>query len=114
MLKALFTKVKSAPTRPMILTMYDTNAELKLSADASAHSLGAVLYRRSVHLPHESWSSMHLILSLRQIKATIEKETSSNWACERFNEYILGKLVLEELGTKSLSKLPPHILMFCI
>ena len=46
MVEAMFTKVKSALIGLTILTMYDVTADLKISADASSYSLGAVLLQR--------------------------------------------------------------------
>ena len=42
-----FSKVKAELAHPTILTLYNPNASLKISADASSFGLGAVLLQES-------------------------------------------------------------------
>ena len=60
--------------------------------------------------------------STEQRYVQIEKETlATTWACEKFNDYILGKYILMEtehkrlvplFGSKNLDELPPGIQRF--
>ena len=124
MLDEAFSAVKDALTKPTVLVTYSPAAETKVSADASCHSLGAVLLQRPS--PSAPWKPVvYASRSLTEVEkryAQIEKEAlASTWACERFTDYILGKHVLIEtdhkplvslLGSKQLNDLPPRILRF--
>lgn len=125
MLEEAFTKVKLTLTKPSILAIYDIAAEMKIPADASSHSLGAVLLQRQSSSPSEWKPVCYASRSLTTTEANyaqIEKETlASTWACERFKDYILGKHVSIEtdhkphvslLTTKNADDLPPRILRF--
>ena len=117
-----FSRVKKSLTESTVLTMYDQDALLKISADASSHSLGAVLLQKeSTHWKPIVYASRSLSNAETRY-AQIEKEAlASTWACERFSNYILGKQVTLEtdhkplvplLNSKSLDDLPPRILRF--
>ena len=124
MLDEAFSAVKDALTKPTVLVTYSPAAETKVSADASCHSLGAVLLQRQQS--SAPWKPVvYASRSLSEVEkryAQIEKEAlASTWACERFTDYILGKHVLIEtdhkplvslLGSKQLNDLPPRILRF--
>lgn len=117
-----FSKIKKCLTESTVLVMYNQDALLKISADASSHSLGAVLLQK------ESTDWKPIVYASRSLSnaetryAQIEKEAlASTWACERFSNYILGKQVVLEtdhkplvplLSSKSLDDLPPRILRF--
>ena len=123
MLEEAFVNLKMALSRPTILASYDVTAELKVSADASSHSLGAALLQRqsASHWKPVCYASRSL--SPAEVNyAQIEKEALAlTWACEKFQDYILGKSVLLEtdhkplvslLSTKALDDLPPRVLRF--
>ena len=42
-----FAKVKSELTKPTVLSLFDVNADLKLSANTSSYGLGAVLLQKN-------------------------------------------------------------------
>ena len=116
-----FTLIKTELTNPTILTLYNPKAEIKISADASSHGLGAVLLQLE-----ESWRPVaYASRSLNQAEchyAQIEKEALAiTWACERFSTYILGKHISIEtdhkplvplLSYKLIDNLPPRVLRF--
>jgi len=87
-----FTRIKEEMTKPRILTHYNMNADLKISADASSYGLGAVLLQRD----SQSWRPV--VYASRAMTDTecryaqVEKEALAiTWSCEKFSSYILGK-----------------------
>ena len=123
MLEEAFLNIKTALSKPTVLTAYNIAAELKVSADASSHSLGAALLQRqsSSHWQPVCYASRSMT-SAEVNYAQIEKEALAlTWACERFRDYVLGKSILIEtdhkplvslLGAKPLDDLTPRILRF--
>ena len=117
-----FKLIKTELSKPTVLALYDVNADMKISADASSCGLGAVLLQRE----NQSWQPViyasHAMTSTECKYAQVEKEAlATTWACEKFASYILGKKFLIEtdhiplvplLGNKSLHSLPPRILRF--
>ena len=115
-------KLKKEISSPTVLTLYDASAKAKISADASAYGLGAVL----LQYQQEKWRPVAFASrSLSETEtcyAQIEKEALAlTWAAEKFAEYVLGKVIVLEtdhkplvplLGQKSLDLLPPRILRF--
>ena len=120
--EAAFIKLKQEISSPRVLALYDPSARTKISADASAYGLGAVLLQKH----HEQWRP--IAFSSRSLSETelryaqIEKEALAlTWALEKFSEYTLGKVIQLEtdhkplvplLGQKSLDLLPPRVLWF--
>ncbi len=110
-------------SKPTILALYDSLAETNISSDASSFSLGAVFLQNS---GTSQWRPVAFASSsltdTEHRYAQIEKEALATvWACEQFQDYILGKWVLIEtdhkplvpfLNTKHLDNLPPRILRF--
>ena len=117
-----FVKVKEELTAPPSLAHYDPTAESKISADASAYGLGAVL----LQCGKEGWKPVSFASrSLSQAEfryAQIEKEVLAlTWACEKFSMYLLGrrfqietdhKPLVPLLGSRHLDTLPPRVLRF--
>ena len=116
-----FTSIKTELTNPTILALYNPQAEIKISADASSHGLGAVL----LQLEESWWPVAYASRALTDTEsryAQIEKEALAiTWACERFSNYILGKHISIEtdhkplvpiLSYKLLDNLPPRVLRF--
>ena len=117
-----YNQIKEELTKPTVLALYNVNADLKVSADASSYGLGAVL------LQHSDQGWLPVVYASRAMTDTerryaqIEKEALAiTWACEKFSSYILGrkfqietdhKPLLPLLGNKSLHSLPPRIVRF--
>lgn len=105
-----------------MLALYNPNSALKISADASSFSLGAVLLQKS----DARWSPVayasRSMTPTEQRYAQVEKEAlAATWACERFSCFILGrpfeletdhKPLVSLLGGKALDDLPPRIQRF--
>lgn len=119
-----FEKLKKELIQPTVLVLYDPNAELKISADASAYGLGAVLLQKTDQSPE--WKPVafasRALSDTEQRYSQIEKEAlASVWACEKFSDYVLGKRVLLETDhkplvplftTTHLDRMPPRVLRF--
>ena len=117
-----FVKIKEVLSQPTVLAHYDPTRETKVSADASAYGLGAVLLQRH----DEGWKPVtYASRSMSETEsryAQIEKEAlAATWASEKFSEYLIGKQFHIEtdhkplvpiLSTKSLDQLPPRVLRF--
>ena len=118
-------KVKDEICSHRVLAHYDVNAKTKISADASAYGLGAVLLQSQDGATWRpvAFASRSLNETERRY-AQIEKEALALvYACEKFSDYVLGKpFILETdhkplvplLGSKSLDTLPPRVLRFRI
>ena len=118
-----FQKLKTELSQPTVLTLYDPEASHKVSADASAYGLGAVLLQQ--HAPSE-WKPVayasRAMSETEQRYSQIEKEALAIvWACEKFSDYIVGKPVQLEtdhkplvplLTTTHLDRMPPRVLRF--
>ena len=108
--------------KPTVLALFDVNAVVKVSADASSFGLGAVLLQQN----NSSWQPVAFasgVMSDTECRyAQVEKEALAvTWAYEKFSTYILGKKFMIEtdhkpliplLGTKHLDNLPPRVLRF--
>ena len=117
-----FAKVKAELIHPTVLTLYDPNACIKISADASSFGLGAVLLQQS----SDEWKPVayasRSMTETQRRYAQIEKEALGvTWACDKFADYIIGKHFLIEsdhkplvplLNSKQLNNLPPRIVRF--
>ena len=118
-----FQKVKDLLVSPQVLVPYDPNRPTIIAADASNTGIGAVLMqvqddgkRRPVCYASRSLKDHELRY------AVIEKEAlAATWACEKFEEYVLGlqftietdhKPLVPLLTNKELAKLPPRIQRF--
>ena len=117
-----FHKLKEEICSPRVLALYDVNAKTKVSADASAHGLGAVLLQEQQNTWRPVAFASRALTDTEVRYAQIEKEALAlTWALEKFSEYVLGKSIILEtdhkplvpiLGRKSLDTLPPRVLRF--
>ena len=118
-----FTKLKESLTSTEVLAMYDPNLDTVVSADASAYGLGAVLRQKQPNGDLRPVAYISRALNSTELKyAQIEKEAlAATWACERFQDYLLGKHFKLEtdhkplvplLSSKSLDEMPIRIQRF--
>jgi hypothetical protein len=107
---------------PRVLALYDLEKETRISADASAYGLGAVLLQKHGSDWRPVAFASRALTETESRYAQIEKEALAlTWSCEKFSSYVLGKPVQLEtdhkplvpiLGQKSLDSLPPRVLRF--
>ena len=117
-----FAEVKSELMKPTVLALFDVNADLKVSADASSFGLGAVLLQNNNSCWQPVAFASRVMSDTKRRYAQVEKEVLViTWACEKFSTYILGKKFMIETdhkpliplqGTKHLDDLPPRVLRF--
>ena len=95
-------KLKDEKCSQQVLDHYNVNAQSKISADASAYGLGAVLLQSQDRI---TWHPVAFASrSLNEIEmryAQVEKVALSlMYACEKFSNYVLGKPILLETDHK--------------
>jgi len=112
-----FGHVKEELLKPTTVALYNPQAELKISADASSFELGAVLFQKD----EDKWKPVayasRSTSETGRRYAQIEKVALAvTWVCEKFTDYILGlKFLIESdhkpliplLNTKQLDSMPP-------
>ena len=118
-----FNSLKKSLTSSEVLALYNPTFETVVSADASAYGLGAVLRQRQ---PNGSLRPVAYIsralTETEQRYAQIEKEALAvTWACERFQEYLIGmrfrmetdhKPLVPLLSSKNLDEMPVRMQRF--
>ena len=114
--------MKEELSKPVTLVLYNPAAPAKISVDASAYGLGAVLLQKSESTWKPVTFASHSMTETERRYAQIEKEAlATTWACEKFSDFVLGKHIMIEtdhkplvplLGAKELDRLPPSILRF--
>ena len=84
-----FSQVKEELSKSTILALFDVRKESKISADASAYGVGAVLLQKTkLGWKPVAYASRSLS-ETEQRYAQIEKEALAiTWACEKFSMYI--------------------------
>ena len=117
-----FSSIKNELSQPTTLTLYNPEAQTKVSADASSYGLGAVLLQKSNDLWKPVAFASRTMTETERRYAQIEKEAlATTWACEKFASYLLGlefmietdhKPLVPLLGMKNLDSLPPRVLRF--
>ena len=110
--------------KPTVLALFDVNADLKVSADASCFGLGAILLQSTNSCWQPVAFTARVITETERRYAQVEKEALAlTWACKKFSAYILDKKFMIKadhkppvplLGTKHLDDLPPRVLRFSI
>ena len=110
-----FAKIKQAVVEAPTLALYDPNSDVVVSADSSAHSLGAVLLQRERPVEFIAKS----LTETQQRYSQIEKELLAIlFAVKRFRYYLFGqkKIVVETdhqplvgLMAKPISELSPRL-----
>ena len=122
---AAFNQIKEELTKPTVLTLYNVNADLKVSADASSYGLEAVLLQCSNQVWLLVVHASRAMMDTERRYAQVEKEALViTWACKKFSCHILGKRfqietdhkpvlpLLPLLGNKSLHSHLPRIVRF--
>ena len=118
-----FIQLKKEVCSSHVLSLYDIEAKTKVSADASAYGIGAILMQQQQQGAWRPVAFASRALNEAETRyAQIEKEALAlTWALEKFAEYVFGKSVILEtdhkplvpiLGRKSLDQLPPRVLRF--
>jgi hypothetical protein len=116
----LFNQFKEELALPTTLALYNPNAELKVSADASSFGLGAVLFQRE----EDTWKPV--VYASRSMSEIERRYAHANRKGSfgdnlKFADYVLGRRFLIEtdhkpliplLNTKQLDSVPPRILRF--
>ncbi|UYV68278.1 K02A2.6-like [Cordylochernes scorpioides] len=118
-----FRKLKELLTTQPILAAYDVRKPTMVSSDASSYGLGAVLKqegKNGIWRPVAYSSRTMTPTEKRYVQ--IEKEALAiTWACERFQDFLLGKRFRIEtdhkpliplFSTKELSSLTPRLQRF--
>ncbi|UYV70935.1 K02A2.6-like [Cordylochernes scorpioides] len=118
-----FRKLKKLLTTQPILAAYNVRKPTMVSSDASSYGLGAVLKqegKNGIWRP-VAYSSRTMTPTEKRY-AQIEKEALAiTWACERFQDFLLGKRFRIEtdhkpliplFSTKELSSLTPRLQRF--
>ncbi len=108
------TKLKVVLTSNPVLRFFDVQKPVTIQADASQYGLGACLFQDNHPIVYTS----RALTSAESNYAQIEKELLAIvFACEKFNQYIYGKVVkvesdhkpLETILRKPLSKASPRL-----
>ena len=117
-----FEEIKVELTSPRVLQPYDPQKPTKIMTDASRSGFGAILLQKSdddfrpVCFASKSLSHAEKRYSIIELEAA-----SIVYACQKFDQYILGmkftietdhKPLIPLLSEKSLDRLPPRIVRF--
>ena len=110
-----FEAVKSEMACPTTLALYNQDASMKISADASAYGLGAVLLQQQDEVWKPVAYASKSMTETERRYSQIEKEALALvWACEKFEDYVLGKEIQLETDHKPLVPLLGKIHLDCL
>ncbi|UYV77098.1 K02A2.6-like [Cordylochernes scorpioides] len=115
-----FEKEKKLLSTSPTLTLFDPNLPTTVSADASSYELEAVLLQKSEDGYQKAVAYASRTMSETEKRwAQIEKESLAIvWACERFQDYLMGntfsietdhKPLIPIFSTKNLDEMTPRI-----
>ena len=120
--KTAFMAVKKLLANTPVLVFYASGATTIVSADASSYGMGAVLLQVQQNGRRAPIAYASCALSNAEKRyAQIEKEAlAMTWACERFQQYLLGcdepftietdhKPLLPIMNAKDLNQFPPRL-----
>jgi transposase InsO family protein len=117
-----FKQVKDIITCSPVLALYDSNLDIKVSADSSSYGLGGVISQRETNGWRPIAYASRSLTTTESRYAQIEKEAlASTWICEKFRDFLIGKSFLLEtdhkplvslLGQKDIHELSPRIQRF--
>ena len=117
-----FQDVKMLLTSSPILALYDANLPTKITADSSSYGLGAVITQQHPDGWRPVAYASRTLTNTENRYAQIEKEAlAATWACEKFEDYILGlnftletdhKPLMPLLGHHDIERLPPRLQRF--
>ena len=114
-----FHNIKETLTDAPVLALYNPQYETKVVADSSSYGLGAVLMQKHKEIWKPVAYASRALTPTETRYAQVEKEAlASTWACERFQDYLVGLKFLVEtdhkplvslFGCKDLDQIPPRI-----
>ena len=94
-----FQKLKAEIATLTVLAHHYVSVDSKISADPSSHGLGAIL----LQLHKGTWRPVALLqVYYLTLNADMLQLRKSPWACDRFSEFVLGKLIHLETDHKLL------------
>ena len=86
-----FEQIKTEPSQPTLLALYDPKSPTEVSADASSFGLGAVLLQQIEGKWKPVAYASRSMTDTEKRYAQIEKEALAvMWSCDKFSCYILG------------------------
>ena len=101
-----YTEVKLLLTTPPNLALNDGNLPTKITADSSSYGLGGVIMQQHSEGWHPVAYASRNLTATEEHYAQIEKEAlAATWACEKFEDYILGLNFTLEMDHKPLVSL---------
>lgn len=88
-----FKKLKEEISSPRVLALYNPERETKVSADASAYGIAAVLFQLDGHNWRPVAFASQILSETETRYAQIEKEALALLGPVKFSEYVLGEVI---------------------